>query len=127
MMHNGGPRLTVLTYHHVGSGTTHSACPSLTVSTEQFARQMAWLHRRGYRTITPMQWLAFGTRSEPLPPKPVMITFDDAYADLETTALPIMVSFGFTGVIFSITERMGLPTPWDGALTMSCDQLQRCA
>jgi peptidoglycan/xylan/chitin deacetylase (PgdA/CDA1 family) len=127
MINKAGPRLTVLTYHHVGSRTEHSAYPFLTVSAEQFARQMAWLHRRGYHTITPRQWLACRTRSEQLPDKPVMITFDDAYADLETAALPVMQSFGFTAVIFSITERMGLPTPWDGFLTMSCEQLQRCA
>lgn len=98
--------------------------PSLTVSAEQFARQMAWLYRRGYQTVTGAEWLE---RRKPLPAKPVMLTFDDAYADLETTALPTMQRYGFTGVIFAITGRMGLPTPWDGLPTMSHAQLLQCA
>jgi peptidoglycan/xylan/chitin deacetylase (PgdA/CDA1 family) len=88
---------------------------------------MAWLHRRGYHTITPSQWLAYCDRSVPLPSKPVMLTFDDAYADLETEALPVMERYGFTGVIFAITGQLGLPTPWDGMPVMSRDQLLRCA
>jgi peptidoglycan/xylan/chitin deacetylase (PgdA/CDA1 family) len=119
--------MTVLTYHHVGSRPPHVPHPSLTVTTEQFARQMAWLRRRGYHTITSSQWIAHRERSAPLPSKPVMLTFDDAYADLETTALPAMKRYGFTGVIFAITGRVGLPTPWDGMPTMSREQLLRCA
>lgn len=124
MSRPAGPRLTVLTYHHIGSRAASMPHPSLSVSAEQFARQMAWLHRRGYQTITGAEWL---DRSKPLPAKPVMLTFDDAYADLETTALPAMQSYGFTGIIFAITGRLGLPTPWDGMPTMSCEQLLRCA
>lgn len=121
-----GPRLTVLTYHHIGSRPSGAPHPSLTVTTEQFARQMAWLDRRGYSTITSAQWLAWRTRSEPLPAKPILLTFDDAYAELETTALPVMARYGFTGVIFAITGRLGLPTPWDGMPTMSLEQLLQC-
>ena len=119
--------LTVLTYHHVGSRAAGVPHPSLTVTTEQFERQMAWLHARGYSTINCQEWLAWGTRAEPPPAKPILITFDDAYADLETTALPVMAKYGFRGVIFAITGRLGLPTPWDGMATMSLDQLLRCA
>jgi len=88
---------------------------------------MAWINRRGYHTITPSQWLAFRDRLAPLPAKPVMLTFDDAYADLETTALPVMERYGFTGVIFAITGRLGTTTPWDGLRIMSREQLLRCA
>jgi peptidoglycan/xylan/chitin deacetylase (PgdA/CDA1 family) len=127
MFEKRGPCLTVLIYHHVGSRSPRAPHPSLTVSIDQFLRQMAWLNRRGYHTITPSQWLAYRDRSEPLPPKPVMITFDDAYADLEAAALPAMQRYGFTGVIFAITGRLGLPTAWDGLATMSCEQLLHCA
>jgi len=120
-------RLTVLTYHHVG--VRSAACPlqSLTIPERQFARQMEWLHRRGYTTITTAQWLAWTTASKPLPRKPILLTFDDAYADLETIALPVMEKYGFNGTIFAVTKRAGMPTPWDGMLTMSSEQLLRCA
>ena len=118
--------MTVLTYHHVGSPQPNTPHPSLTVPTEQFARQMAWLHRRGYHTITPAQWVAHRDQSHPLPPKPVMITFDDAYAELETAALPAMKKHGFAGIIFAISGRLGMPTPWDGLPTMPPEQLLRC-
>ena len=106
-----------------------AACPlwSLTVSPEQFASQMEWLHRRGYQTVTSARWLAWTNSSQPLPRKPILLTFDDAYADLETTALPIMEKYGFTAIIFAITKLAASPTPWDGMMTMSDEQLHGCA
>jgi peptidoglycan/xylan/chitin deacetylase (PgdA/CDA1 family) len=122
-----GPGLTVLTYHHVGVRSASCPLQSLTVSADEFARQMEWLRKRGYQTVNSAQWLAWIASQEALPRKPVLLTFDDAYADLETTALPIMEKYGFTGIVFAITQHAGRPTPWDGMLTMSREQLLRCA
>ena len=117
-------RLAVLLYHHIGNpkpGTGHLA---LTITPAQFRRQVRWLRWRGYTAITPTQWLAWCTTAEPLPEKPVMFTFDDAYADCATYAFPVLEQFGFHSVVFVITGRVGGLTAWDGLPVMTMEQIQ---
>ena len=81
-------RLPVLMYHHVGPPRA-GACPSLTVTAERFERQVSWLARKGYVGIRPTDWLA-RRAGWPLPSKPVLLTFDDGYADIVEHALPVL-------------------------------------
>ena len=93
-------KVPVLNYHMVEDGL-----PSrISVSTQDFEEQMAYLHRRGYTSITPDQLLRHIKSGAPLPDKPVVITFDDGYADNFTNAYPIMQKYGFTGTIFVISD-----------------------
>ena len=93
-------KVPVLNYHMVEDGLASR----ISVSTQDFDEQMAYLHRRGYTSITPEQLLQHVKSGAPLPDKPVLITFDDGYADNFTNAYPIMQKYGFTGTIFVITD-----------------------
>lgn len=118
-----GPRLAVLLYHHVGMTNSTSRYKSLSVSTSKFKRQVQWLRWRGYASITPRQWLHHRTTGEPLPKRLVMFTFDDAYADIATNALPVLERFGFSGAIYAITGKLGESLAWDGMQVMTQEQL----
>jgi peptidoglycan/xylan/chitin deacetylase (PgdA/CDA1 family) len=101
-----------LMYHHVGPqrpGTFRE----WTVSTKQFERQMRWLARSGYRGITPSDWLRWRREGKELPEKPILITFDDAYADTAENALPILRQYGFSAAVFVVTRRIGETNTWD--------------
>src|SRR5215469_13145935 len=113
------PRLAVLLYHHVGVATPACRDLALSVSTSKFRRQVRWLRWRGYKSITPRQWLHYHATREPLPKKLVMFTFDDAYADIATNALPVLERFGFSGVIYAISRGLGNSLPWDGMQVMT--------
>jgi len=52
-----------------------------------------------------------------------MFTFDDAYADIATNALPVLERFGFSGAIYAITRKLGDSLAWDGMQVMTQDQL----
>jgi peptidoglycan/xylan/chitin deacetylase (PgdA/CDA1 family) len=74
---------------------------------EMFKAQMKILADSGYTTILPGQldnYLAYG---DPLPEKPVMLTFDDADLDQFTVAYPEMKKYGFKGVFFIMTVALG--------------------
>jgi peptidoglycan/xylan/chitin deacetylase (PgdA/CDA1 family) len=123
-----GKGCAVLMYHHVGpfrDGTYRH----LNVSGRQFERQMRWLARHGFVGIRPSQWLAWLTKGAALPARPVMITFDDAYADIAEFALPVLRHFGFAGCVFVVTGFLGKTNAWDeaegcGALPlMSAEQI----
>jgi len=104
--------LPVLLYHHVGP-THRGAYPLLTVSPPRFEAQMKWLRRRGYTAIRSSDWSAWIRGERPLPKKPVLITFDDGYADLVQHALPVLKRHNLTATIFLPTQRIGRSNEWD--------------
>jgi peptidoglycan/xylan/chitin deacetylase (PgdA/CDA1 family)/glycosyltransferase involved in cell wall biosynthesis len=113
VLRNGFDRkLTVLMYHHVGP-LRPNIISSLTVSPEQFERQLRWLKKRGYVGIKPADWLGWVRKGTSLPKKPVLITFDDAYEDTANFALPLLRKYGFGGVVFVVTRRIGKTNTWD--------------
>jgi peptidoglycan/xylan/chitin deacetylase (PgdA/CDA1 family)/glycosyltransferase involved in cell wall biosynthesis len=117
-----GRLLPVLLYHRVGPSVA-GAYASLTVAPERFRQQMEWLKRNGYSPIRMGDWLAWCNEGTPLPPKPVLITFDDAYADLVEHALPVLRDLGFTATIFVVTSEIGGRNTWDekrGFATIKC-------
>ena len=107
-----GVRLPILLYHHVGPKPT-LAHPELTLSPERFESQVRWLAARGYTGIGPTDWLRWLREGKPLPPKPILLTFDDGYADLAEHAFPILRRYGFSGVVFIITSKVGGTVAWD--------------
>jgi peptidoglycan/xylan/chitin deacetylase (PgdA/CDA1 family) len=108
-----GVRLPVLCYHRVGPADPDRRSAFLTIPTEKFARQVQWLDRRGYHAIRSADWAAWCTEGKPLPPRPVLITFDDGYADVAEHALPILERHRMTAVIYLVTARLGGTNAWD--------------
>jgi len=109
-----GTRLPVLLYHHVGpqrSGTV----AGLTVSPERFERQVRWLAHRGYKGIHPSDWLRWRREGKGLPDKPILLTFDDGYADLAKYAFPVLQRYGFGGAVYIVTGQLGGTNAWDEA------------
>lgn len=107
-------RLPVLMYHHVGPHRP-GASSEMSISPEQFEREMQWLARRGYVGVTPSDWLRWLRTGKDLPEKPVLLTFDDAYADIAQYALPVLTRCGFKGAVFVVTGHGGGTNIWDQA------------
>lgn len=107
-----GQRVSVLAYHRIGVPEP-GANPELTISPEKFERQMAWLARHCYHTILPSEWIAWIDNAAPLPEKPIILTFDDAYAGTGEAILPILSRFGFRGVVFAPSALIGRQSRWD--------------
>jgi peptidoglycan/xylan/chitin deacetylase (PgdA/CDA1 family)/glycosyltransferase involved in cell wall biosynthesis/2-polyprenyl-3-methyl-5-hydroxy-6-metoxy-1,4-benzoquinol methylase len=83
------------------------------VAPDLFASQMAMLHRAGYRTIGLEDWIGAMARREPLPGKPIILTFDDGYRDFLTAAMPVLRVHGFSATVFLVAERIGGSATWD--------------
>lgn len=115
-----GPRLPVLLYHHIGTPTRFTQKHLLTVRPARFRRHMRWLRWLGYTPITPAQWLAWRDAGTPIPEKPVLLTFDDGYADVAKNALPVLKHYGFSAAIFVLTDRLC----WEELPVMSMGDIQ---
>ena len=80
-------RLPVLMYHHVVPDG--QKCNEMTVTAGRLEQDLRWLAENGYETVLPRE-LAAG---EPLPEKPVLITFDDGYRSNYNLAYPLFQEF----------------------------------
>ncbi len=95
----------------------------LSVTPAHFAEQLAWLARSGYTTITLDDLYAALSEGQPLPPRPVALTFDDGYADAYDHAFRLLRARGMVGTFFVVTEWLDARTPgyltWEQARTMA--------
>ena len=67
---------------------------------------MEWLRRNGYTVIPTRRLESFLLDGEPLPPKPVVIHFDDGYRSVYENALPVLREFGYPCTIFLPTRAL---------------------
>ncbi|MFZ5650380.1 MAG: polysaccharide deacetylase family protein [Bacillota bacterium] len=94
-------RIPVITYHDVLPYVGESDAGNASVlSLSSFAAQMEYLYRNGYYTasLRELEEYACGTRS--LPPKTVVITFDDGYESNYLYCYPILKKYNFRASIF---------------------------
>src|SRR4051812_32484550 len=111
----GGPPV-ILVYHDVRPRPD----PPYTVSPPQLASHLAMLRAAGFRPVTVAQvagWLA----GRPLPPRSVVLTFDDSTKGTWTYGDPILAAAGFRAVSFVITGWVGTDQPY----YLTWDELRR--
>ena len=99
----------VLCYHHIRNFTAGGRLMGYEVSPEGFAAQMKALADSGYKTILPDDLYEYLVHGATLPPKPVMITFDDNDKEQFTIGETEMKKYGFKGVYFIMTISINRP------------------
>jgi peptidoglycan/xylan/chitin deacetylase (PgdA/CDA1 family) len=112
-------KVTVLAYHRIdtpGNPSTRDLSPSLIDAyPAEFEAQMRWLAHR-YNVISGRQLVESLRESQPLPPRALMITFDDGYSCFLATAVPILRRYNLPATLFVATEFTSNPTKpfwWD--------------
>ena len=94
-----GPPVPILMYHHIAPAPAGVQTPALWVSPGVFASQVRALRAAGYRAVTLGRvWDAWHGRGR-LPRRPVVLTFDDGYADQVAAALPVLRRARWPGVL----------------------------
>jgi peptidoglycan/xylan/chitin deacetylase (PgdA/CDA1 family) len=101
----------VLCYHHIRDAKPRDSenMKSYSVSPSSFASQMKALSDSGFTSILPDQLYDYLLYNGVLPPKPVMITFDDTDGEQYSIGAAEMQKFGFRGVFFIMTVAINRP------------------
>lgn len=101
--------LPILLYHYirVNPVATDKVGWNLSVTPAHFAQQMAFLRFIGAHTLTLSDALDSLRTGKALPPRSVILTFDDGYTDFATQATPTMVHNGLIGTVFVVSGFMG--------------------
>jgi peptidoglycan/xylan/chitin deacetylase (PgdA/CDA1 family) len=105
-------RLSILMYHQVGRFEPMRAHRANYCDAGRFARQMWMLAHGGFNVIGLEDALA-GLRGERrIPPRAVVLTFDDAYAGFIDHALPALREHGFPATVYAISGWLGKRMRW---------------
>ncbi len=102
-----GRTLRVLMYHKVNDRRENP----LSVPTALFDEQLALLRELGYTVVDLDAVLAHYTEGTPLPPRAVLITFDDGYRDNLENALGVLRKHGYPAVLFVPIGYLDAPSP----------------
>jgi peptidoglycan/xylan/chitin deacetylase (PgdA/CDA1 family) len=89
----------ILMYHVIGDPPTDAPFPELYVSRADFAGQLRWLASHGFEPVTLRAVWGHWHRGTPLPPKPIVVSFDDGFRDTALIALPLLRQRGWPGVL----------------------------
>lgn len=110
-------RVPVLMYHHILPQEEIKglfADNNIVVSLEQFQSDMQTLKNNGYQTISLRQLNDFVRNGAEVPPKSVVVTFDDGYLSNKIYAMPVLQKLNYTAAIFTLTGWMEeKPQPFD--------------
>ncbi|MFZ1431104.1 MAG: polysaccharide deacetylase family protein [Geminicoccaceae bacterium] len=107
--------LPILMYHRIAAADDGPApLAPFRVTPAMFERQLAYLRRHGYRTITVEAWQqALIEQDGRVDDRVVALTFDDAYRDFLTDAWPLLRKYGFNATLFVASDHVGGCAEWD--------------
>lgn len=103
--------IPVLMYHQIAPNAARYVTPLW-----KFEQEMDWVKSQGYTSVTLQQVYDYMFNGGVLPPKPIMITFDDSTAG-QWSAAAALDARGMKGVFFVVT----------GNSQLSADQLRSLA
>ena len=97
----------ILEYHQITDEPVDPEFEVYNVPPDEFAAQLDYLQSEGYTTITLQDFMRVVHGKGKLPDKPIVLTFDDGYADNYTTMLPILENHNMKAVVYVITNEIG--------------------
>ena len=123
-----GAGVSILMYHQVGDFPPMRGHRSTYCHYRRFAAQMAFLRRFGFNVLSLDQALAGLWGDRPLPPRAVVLTFDDGYENFYQYAFPVLQRHGFPATVYVLSALLGRRADWfagDGRPTPQLMSAQR--
>jgi peptidoglycan/xylan/chitin deacetylase (PgdA/CDA1 family) len=111
----------ILTYHVIATPVAGAPFPGLYVPQAEFAAQMHALADAGFHAVTLDEVEAAWNGRARLPPKPIVLTFDNGYRTQYTVALPILRRLHWVGD--EDLQLAGLPPAQGGLSTLDVHAL----
>lgn len=105
--------MRILAYHAIADLGNDRRLAEYGVPPRLFEEQLDALIGSGWSFVGLDAVLAALSGEEELPRRALLLTFDDAYADLLEVACPIMAERGLPGVVFAVAGKLGGTNEWD--------------
>jgi len=101
--------IPILMYHKVSA----TFADGLSVSSGNFEKQLEYISKKGYQTMSFAELTRIHENGGRLPSRPIILTFDDAYADFSEQALPLLKKFNLKATVFIPVAYIGKTNIWD--------------
>lgn len=125
---NIAKKVNALMYHHILRDEENIfGNNGAIISDKSFQEQMKYLYEHKFQTITLDEMEQYVNGTLGLPPKSILITFDDGYKSNYIYAYPILKEYGFKASIFLITSYISDETaPFDPTILqyMSWEEIE---
>jgi peptidoglycan/xylan/chitin deacetylase (PgdA/CDA1 family) len=82
---------------------------NLSVTPQDFRQQMEWLDSNGYHPVDFNDLRGYLAGHNPLPSRPIVLTFDDGYTDVYTEAYPVLRQHKFKAVSYVVSGFVNTP------------------
>ncbi len=104
-------KIPILTYHSIDT------CGSvISTSPQTFRKQMQFLAEADFNVVSLKTLGKSLLENAALPPKTIVLTFDDGFQNFYTTAFPVLDEYKFPATVFLITDYCGKFNDWAGNL-----------
>ncbi|MCX5941669.1 MAG: polysaccharide deacetylase family protein, partial [Cyanobacteria bacterium] len=90
--------LVVLAYHDIAE-PAQALMPDFAVTPAHFQKQIAWLKDHGRHFVSVDQVIAARAGQATLPANPVLVSFDDGFRSVYTTAFPVLQRYQVPAVL----------------------------
>lgn len=97
----------ILMYHDLSQSRT-----PISITPATFAWQMKWLFENQFRVLSLGSLVQLLGKGTPLPPRAVVITFDDGFDSFCQHAFPILVQYQFPATLFLVSGYCGRTNDW---------------
>ncbi len=105
------PNVPILMYHSI-SEQASQRFKQFTVHPRHFAEHMAYLKQQAYTPMTVTEFAQAVAARTNLPERPVVLTFDDGFADFYTNALPLLRHYNFPATLYVPTAYVNGTSYW---------------
>lgn len=104
-------KIPVLTYHSIDESGSVISTDATT-----FRGQMKFLKSGGFNVVSLSDLTKNLRANKKLPPKTIVLTFDDGFHNFYATAFPILADYNFTATVFLVAAHCEKYNDWDDNL-----------
>jgi len=100
-------------YHQLGVPDRKNRKKSQYTPQKMFARQMKYLFKHGYQTVSVRDLINYTEQQIPAKDKKICITFDDGYESFYTHGFGVLQKYNFTAIVFLVADYINKTCLWD--------------
>jgi peptidoglycan/xylan/chitin deacetylase (PgdA/CDA1 family) len=106
-------RVPIFCYHRIEVPPTRAPADTNFVTPDAFRAQLRLLASLGCTGVTVSAIARWQRGEQPLPPRAIAITFDDAYSSVADAAIPMLAEYGWLSTIYVVSSELGGTNRWD--------------
>jgi peptidoglycan/xylan/chitin deacetylase (PgdA/CDA1 family) len=106
-MSRAAPTSVPIVLYHSVTDRDDGPMRRYTLTPAAFGAHMRWVAEQGFSTLTVSEYAAARRGERALPDRPLLVTFDDGYADFLDGAAPVLADHGIRATLYVTTAPVG--------------------